>query len=64
MRTQGESAPKLKPAREKDDQKKEGHRRMTEERETKTENIFIELQEEDTKPVLKDEEPLPPKLTE
>ena len=37
---------------------------MTEERETKTENIFIELQEEDTKPVLKDEEPLPPKLTE
>ena len=35
--------------------KKKGHRRMTEQRETKTENTFSVLQEEDTESLLEEE---------
>ena len=40
VRTQGECVLKPKSLKEKDAQKREGHRRMTEERDTKTENTF------------------------
>ena len=44
--------------REKD-LKKESHRRMTEEGDTKTENTFIVLQEEVTELLLEKKDPLP-----
>ena len=57
MGTQGEIATKPKPMEEIDTQKGEGQRKMTKERNIKTENTFSVLQEEVTEALCEEEEP-------
>ena len=57
MRTQRESATKSKPEKKKDTQKKRS-RKISEKKDSKKKNTFSVLQEEDTAPLLKEDEPL------
>ena len=54
MGKQGGIAIKPKPVQLRDTQEREGQRRMTKERNIKTENTFSVLQEEDIKPLRKE----------
>ena len=56
MRKQGEIATKPKLVEVKDSQEREGQRRMTKERNIKTENTLSALQEEVTEPLREEEQ--------
>ena len=57
MRTQGEITTKPKPVEERDTLERERQRKMTKERNLKTENTFSVLQEEYREPSLEEEKP-------